>query len=88
MEPLTCAIAVVYILILVKLVLICRDGFAPSKHDKTQAILGSRELFNPSKASYVATKYKMSWMDPVVYYDAVRLANRNALTYKNVSAVV
>jgi hypothetical protein len=89
MAPLTCAIAVVYVLILIRLVLICRDGFAsPTKHAKTQEILGSHELFDPARASYLAAKSKMSWIDPVIYYDAVRLANRNALTYKNVSAVV
>ena len=89
MAPLTCAIAIVYLLILVRLVIICHDGFAsPTKHARTQEILGSHELFDPARASYLAAKYRMPWMDPVVYYDAVRLANRNALTYQNVSAVV
>ncbi len=89
MEPLTLAIAVVYALILLRLILLCRDGFSsPTKHAKTQEILDLHELFDPARASYFAVKSRMPWMDPIIYYDAVRLANRNALTYKNVSAVV
>lgn len=89
MAPLTCAIAIVYVLILIRLIFICHDGFAsPTKHARVQEILASRELFDPARASYLVAKYRMPWMDPVVYYDAVRLANRDELTYQNVSAVV
>lgn len=94
METLEFAIVIVYILIFAKLTFDAfrRDGFDSSKEQQKDArvkeILGNRELFTPEKASYTAAKSQIEWIDPVIYYDAVRLANINKLNIKEVRALI
>ena len=89
-EALTIAICIIYTLLTVVFVFKHSEGFdARRNKDRgadTQAreILGNRELFNPSKASYVKAKSQIKWLDPVIYYDTVRLANSNQLNTQNI----
>ena len=90
---LTCleiAIFSVYTLIALIFILSLTDGFA-NRHapnliteTRSREIYDNRELFNPSKASYTKVKSKIKWLDPVVYYDIVRLANDNKLSVQNI----
>lgn len=90
MEWLETAILIIYTLIAVKLFIrLCGDGFSNrEKEAKAREIIGNRELFNPENASYSRAKSKLSWMDPVIYYDTVRLANRNQLNLRMVNSIM
>jgi hypothetical protein len=47
-----------------------RSGFDIAKANE---IYQNRDMFNPKFGSYDKTKSKISWMDPVVYYDTQKL---------------
>lgn len=87
MGSLALIIIVVYFLIFTKLI-ISRDGFAVDNITKAKEIMASRELFSPGNASYSEARTKIKWLDPVVYYDAVRLANSNKLTSAKVASII
>lgn len=78
------AIAVVYSLIFIKLLFNSINGFDPGR---AKEIYGNKELFNPRRGSYSKAKKEMEWLDPVVYYDSVKLANQNKLTLENIQTL-
>jgi hypothetical protein len=79
-ELLICATVIVYLIILVKVLQVCYEGF---EDKKAQIIYENKEMFNPSKGSYRSAKSKMNWLDPVLYYDASQLSKKNILTVDN-----
>ena len=80
-DTLVCAIVIVYTCILIKVLRDHKSGFDPSR---VKDIVGNKEMFNPKTNTYEATKRKMPWMDPVIYYDATQMYKNNTLTQKNV----
>ncbi len=81
-ELLVCATIIVYIMLFVKLFITFTSGF-DSGH--AREIYMNKELFNPVNQNYKLIKNKIPWIDPVVYYDTIKLANRKELTIKNLT---
>ena len=79
-ELLVCATVIVYMLVFVKVLTTFISGFDPGHADE---IYKNKELFVPGKQNYELARDKMPWMDPVIYYDTIKLANAQNLNIDN-----
>jgi hypothetical protein len=79
-ETLICATVLVYILIFMKVLNTHLSGFDPGRAEE---IYKNKELFSTGKPHYHLAKNKMHWMDPVIYYDTIKLAKEKKLSLDN-----
>jgi hypothetical protein len=79
-ELLVCATVIVYTLVFIKLFTTFLSGFDSGRAEE---IYKNKELFSSGKASYNIAKDKMHWMDPVIYYETVKLYNSQNLNVDN-----
>jgi hypothetical protein len=79
-EILVCATLIVYILLFIKVLKTYLSGFDPGRAEE---IYKNKDLFSKGKPYYNLSKEKMHWMDPVIYYDVVKLAKEKKLSIDN-----
>jgi hypothetical protein len=79
-ELLVCATVIVYLIVFMKILTTFISGFDPGR---AAEIYKNKDLFNGGKQTYNLAKDRMQWMDPVIYYDSVKLAKENKLSVDN-----
>ena len=79
LEILLCGIVIVYTILIIKLCITYRDGFT---NERVQELYKYKELFNPTMGSYKGARDKIKWLDPVIYYESVKLYNSDNFTPK------
>jgi hypothetical protein len=77
LEILICATVIIYMLIFLKVLTTFLSGFDPGRAEE---IYKNKELFIGGKQTYDIAKNKMQWMDPVIYYDTIKLAKAKKMS--------
>lgn len=75
------SICIIYILILVRC--LSKQGFSDKQ---AKEIYDNKEMFKPD-GKYKTAKYKINWLDPVIYTDLRNLYRKNQFSIKKIKSI-
>jgi hypothetical protein len=84
-ELLVCATVIVYTLVFMKILTTFLSGFDSGRAEE---IYKNKELFNGGKQTYNLAKDLIPWMDPVIYYDTVKLSKEKKISIDNLKKIL